>query len=82
MTSPLCQDVVNNGLVVDGMTEQNYCLYRQDDNGQVFAIAHQLAREDAQSRADRMTALGHKQTYWVQSHAKCLEGPAHQSVVG
>jgi Ion transport protein N-terminal len=44
-------------------------LWRQDDNGNRFAIARFGSAEAAEAEQRRFEALGHKQTYWVQRRA-------------
>ena len=49
-----------------------WCVYRQDDHGNVFDVKHELRRSDADAMVEALTASGHKQTYWVEGHARCL----------
>lgn len=40
---------------------------RQDDNGNRFVVEAYTSRCEAEAEATRMTALGHKQLYWVDA---------------
>ena len=42
-----------------------WTVWRQDDNGNRYVVAHHVDRGAAQAQADEMEARGHKQTYWV-----------------
>ena len=43
-----------------------WTVWRQDDNGHRFVVAHHADRESAQVQAAEMQARGHKQLYWVE----------------
>lgn len=45
-------------------------LWRQDDNGNRFAIGLPTSEIDARCRARQLESLGHKQTYWVERIAR------------
>jgi hypothetical protein len=40
---------------------------RQDDTGNRFEAGLFATRAEAEARAAQLEALGHKQTYWVES---------------
>jgi hypothetical protein len=41
-------------------------VWRQDDNGNRFVVAHHDDRAAAEVQAAQMEARGHKQTYWTE----------------
>jgi hypothetical protein len=43
--------------------EDNWLVFRQDDNGNRFEVARNLSREAALEMVERLEALGHKQSY-------------------
>lgn len=43
-----------------------YCLMRQDDNGNRYAVAYFPDRDAAEKARAEFEARGHKQIYWVQ----------------
>lgn len=51
-----------------GKTPNDDCyeVWRQDDNGNKFFITAYSTHDEAQKRAEELTARGHKQTYWVE----------------
>lgn len=49
----------------DGGKDLGWTVWRQDDNGNRFVVAHHSDRSAADSQAAEMEARGHKQTYWV-----------------
>jgi hypothetical protein len=49
----------------DGGHPDRWIVWRQDDNGNRFAVARLDLRADADALAATMEARGHKQTYWV-----------------
>lgn len=53
------------------MTNGNnqYLLWRQDDNGQVFLISRFHSREQAERARSNFQSRGHKQLYWVTTLA-------------
>ena len=42
------------------------CVMRQDDNGNAFAVAHDLDREAAEAMAAEFERRGHKQVDWIR----------------
>ena len=49
-----------------------FCVYRQDDNGQVFEIRHGIDQASAETLRDQLIERGHKQLYWIEPVANCL----------
>jgi hypothetical protein len=41
-------------------------IYRQDDNGNVFEVAHYVSEAAALEAAERFESQSHKQMYWVE----------------
>jgi len=44
-----------------------WTVWRQDDNGHRFVVAHHADRQSAEAQAAQMQARGHKQLYWVEA---------------
>jgi uncharacterized protein YciI len=47
-------------------TDEMWCVFRQDDNGNRFVVARHFRREDAERLVAELDARGHKQHYWVE----------------
>ena len=45
---------------------RRWTVWRQDDNGHKWIVAHHDDQELAQAQADEMQRRGHKQLYWVE----------------
>lgn len=45
----------------------HWTIMRQDDNGNRFVVGTCTSRCEAEATASRMTALGHRQLYWVDA---------------
>lgn len=48
------------------MSERDWCVMRQDDNGNRYVIASQLTESEARLLSAAYEARGHKQMYWVE----------------
>jgi len=48
-----------------GGREDQWIVWRQDDNGNRFEVARRESRAEAEALAATMEARSHKQTYWV-----------------
>ncbi len=46
--------------------DRTWAVHRIDDNGNVFVVKRQLAREEAEQLLAEYEARGHKQTYWIE----------------
>lgn len=51
------------------MSDGQFLLWRQDDNGNRFLVARFAVEAEAAAEQARFEALGHKQTYWVEREA-------------
>jgi len=49
-----------------GEDRPQWTVWRQDDNGHRFVVAHHADRESAETQVAEMQARGHKQLYWVE----------------
>jgi hypothetical protein len=49
----------------DSEDRPQWTVWRQDDNGNRYVVAHHVDRDAAEAQAAEMEAHGHKQTYWV-----------------
>jgi hypothetical protein len=49
------------------METQHFMVVRQDDNGCRYAVADKLSQYEADLLALRLSARGHKQTFFVQN---------------
>lgn len=49
----------------DEVDRPQWTVWRQDDNGNQFVVAHHVDRGQAETQATEMESRGHKQTYWV-----------------
>jgi hypothetical protein len=51
---------------MDSPPPSRYALFREDDNGARFLIAHFDTREEAENRAAELAQGGHKQHYFIE----------------
>lgn len=51
-----------------------YILWRQDDNGQRFAIATFTSRRAAEIRQEQLARGGHRQIYWIVEEVSVESG--------
>jgi hypothetical protein len=52
-------------------TERNdFCVYRQDDNGNKFLVESNLTESEANKISNALESTGHKQMYWVEDGSK------------
>lgn len=49
--------------------ERGWTVFRQDDNGNTFAIESFTSECEAITAADSLTSRGHKQLYWVEKRS-------------
>ena len=47
-------------------SERRWSVWRQDEHGNRFEVARDLARDEAHRAAAAFEARGHKQRYWVE----------------
>ena len=52
------------------VSDSNWQLWRQDDNGHRFLVGTYPTKEAADSRLAELTVGHHKQTYWVCKEAE------------
>lgn len=43
-----------------------WCVYRQDDSGNIFLVERGLPETEARRLATELESHGHKQVYWVE----------------
>ncbi|GIH07572.1 hypothetical protein Rhe02_56390 [Rhizocola hellebori] len=58
---------------MDPSTQENrdipkWTVWRQDDNGNRYIVAHHAEQAVALTQAAEMEARGHKQLYWVERY--------------
>jgi hypothetical protein len=58
------------------MTETNWQLWRQDDNGNRFLVAEFDSREAAELRLAELTRSQHRQIYWTSESAGARQNRA------
>jgi hypothetical protein len=58
------------------MSDRDWCVMRQDDNGNRHVVASALTEREAQLLAASYTARGHKQLYWIEPMASDPPEPA------
>jgi len=61
------------------MDEAGWELWRQDDNGNRYLIAHFATRDVADAERRRFEALGHGQTHWVERADGSADPPGRAS---
>jgi hypothetical protein len=54
------------GLHRTGMPGRDFCVMRQDDNGNRYVVARALTEPEAELLSASYAARGHKQLYWVE----------------
>lgn len=59
------------------LAAEDWCVRRQDDNGNVFEVARESTREAAERLAASVSASGHKQVYWVEREITSHSTLAH-----
>jgi len=58
------------------MSERDWCVMRQDDNGNRYVVAAALTEAEARLLAASYTARGHKQLYWIEPMEGVTPGSA------
>jgi hypothetical protein len=48
------------------MLDRDWCVMRQDDNGNRYVVATSLSEAEASALAATYAARGHKQLYWIE----------------
>lgn len=49
-----------------GPIDETWTVWRQDDNGNHFAVKRGLSKHEAERLAAEFEARGHKQHYWIE----------------
>lgn len=61
------EDLQPIGSIRDGSApEEQWIVWRIDDNGNTFVVRDQLTRAEAERMVAEFTARGHKQMYWTE----------------